>query len=243
MRKTRIFVDQPLQEGTELMLVEEAAHHVFRVLRLRSGQPLILFDGRGGEYDAEISKVDKRYVEVHIHQHREVNNESPLIITLAQGVSRGQKMDFILQKSVELGVNRIVPVMTEYGNVHLDEHRQQKKIDHWHGVIVGACEQCGRNIVPELVAPLSFNEWLEIGSGDTKLVLHPEAGKKLSKLSKPKGELLLLVGTEGGFSGNEIKRACDAGYQIVNIGPRILRTETAALVTISACQTLWGDFA
>jgi len=242
MRKTRIFVDQNLQEGSRLVLAEEAGHHVSRVLRLRSGQPLIMFDGRGGEYDAEISRIDKGSVEVQINQYHCVDNESPLNITLIQGISRGQKMDFILQKAVELGADRIVPVMTEHGNVRLDEHRQQKKIEHWRKVIIGACEQCCRNKIPELVAPLSFDEWLAIDCYATKLVLHPEAGVSLSRLSKPKGEVALLVGPEGGFSDNEIKKACDANYQITNIGPRVLRTETAALAAISACQALWGDF-
>ena len=242
MRKIRIFVDQRLQEGKAIMLADEAAHHVARVLRLRSGHPLILFDGRDGEYDAEISKVDKRSVEVLIKQYREMDKESPLHITLAQGISRGQKMDFILQKAVELGVQRIVPVMTEYGNVHLDEQRQQKRVEHWNGVIIGACEQSGRNKIPELVAPLGFDEWLRLDSGVTKLIMQPEHGKRLAKLSKPAGKLTLLIGPEGGFSDSEIKRSCEAGYQIINIGPRILRTETAALAAISACQMLWGDF-
>lgn len=123
MRKTRIFVDQSLQEGKTLMLADEAAHHVPRVLRLRSGHPIILFNGRGGEYEAEICKVDKRSVEVLINQYRDIDKGSPLHITLAQGISRGQKMDFILQKAVELGVQRIIPVMTEHGNVHLDQQR------------------------------------------------------------------------------------------------------------------------
>jgi 16S rRNA (uracil1498-N3)-methyltransferase len=244
MRKTRIFVDQKLQAEAEFVLADVAAHHISRVLRLRLGHQLILFDGHGGEYDAEISKLDKRHVEVHTHQYLEVENESPLHITLVQGISRGQKMDFILQKAVELGVDRIVPVMTEFGNVRLDEERQQKKIEHWQGVIIGACEQCGRNKIPELVAPLSFDESIDIKNGKDmlKIVLHPGAGESLSKLSKPKGEITLLVGSEGGFSDNEIGKACTGGYQIINIGPRILRTETAALAAISACQVLWGDF-
>ena len=242
MRKTRIFVDQQLQEGKALMLPDEAAHHVARVLRLRTGHALILFDGRGGEYEAEISSVEKRFVEVLINEYREVDKESPIRITLVQGISRGQKMDFILQKAVELGVERIVPVMTEHGNVRLDDQRQQKKIGHWQGVIVGACEQSGRNKIPELVAPIGFDEWLSLDSGVTKLIMNPESGVSLAKLSKPKGSVVVLVGPEGGFSDDEIKKAGAAGYQDINIGPRILRTETAALVAISACQVLWGDF-
>ena len=247
MRKTRIFVDQKLRAGTVVVLADEAAHHISRVLRLRLGNPLILFDGRGGEYDAEISKVNKRNIEVHINQYQEVDNEPQLHITLAQGISRGQKMDFILQKAVELGVDRIIPVMTEYGNVRLDEERQQKKIKHWNGVIISACEQCGRNKIPEIVAPLSFDECLGIDAGTdrgmTKIVLHPGTGGRLSKLAKAEGGIMLLVGPEGGFSDDEIEKACAADYQIINIGPRILRTETAALAAISACQMLWGDFA
>ena len=247
MRKTRIFVDQKLRAGTVVVLADEAAHHISRVLRLRLGHPLILFDGRGGEYDAEISKVNKRNIEVHINQYQEVDNEPQLHITLAQGISRGQKMDFILQKAVELGVDRIIPVMTEHGNVRLDEERQQKKIKHWNGIIISACEQCGRNKIPELVAPLSFDECLGIDAGAdrgmTKIVLHSRTGGRLSKLAKVEGGIMLLVGPEGGFSDDEIEKACAADYRIINIGPRILRTETAALAAISACQMLWGDFA
>jgi len=185
MRKTRIFVDQLLQEGRALTLADEAAHHVARVLRLRSRHTLILFDGRGGEYDAEISSVDKRCVEVLVKGYREIDKESPLQITLAQGICRGQKIDFILQKAVELGVERIIPVMTEHGNVHLDEQRQQNRTEHWNGVIIGACEQSGRNKIPELVAPLAFDEWLSLDSGVTKLIMQPESGESLAKLSRP----------------------------------------------------------
>ena len=199
MRKNRIFIDQILREGNEMVLAEEAAHHVSRVLRLRPGHPLILFNGRGGEYDAEISKKYKRNVEVHIKQFRDVENESPLNITLAQGISKGQKMDFTLQKAVETGVNRIVPVLTEYGNVQLDVKRIQKKIEHWNKIIIGACVQSARNKLPELVAPLTLDAWLTIDSGMTKIILHPESGGSLSKLSKPKGETTLLIGLKAGF--------------------------------------------
>ena len=185
MRKTRIFVEQKLHVVT--VLAEEASHHILRVLRLRLGDPLVLFDGCGGEYDAEISKLDKRHVEVHINQYRDTDTESTLRLTLIQGISRGQKMDFILQKAVELGVGRIVPVMTEYGNVRLDEKRQQKRIEHWHGIILGACEQCGRNTIPELLAPMSLDEHFAIDAGVdggiTRIVLHPGAGESLSKLA------------------------------------------------------------
>ena len=246
MRKTRIFIDQKLRVGAVVVLADEATHYISHVLRLRLGHPLILFNGLGGEYDAEIFKVNKRSVEVQINQYQDVDKEPPLHIILAQGISRGQKMDFILQKAVELGVNRIIPVMTEYGNVRLDEERQQKKIKHWNGIIIGACEQCGRNKIPELVAPLGFDECLGMDAGTdrgmTKIVLHSGTGGRLSKLAKPGGGIILLVGPEGGFSENEIEKACSADYQIIKIGPRILRTETAALATISACQTLWGDF-
>jgi len=199
MRKNRIFIDQILREGTEHVLAEEAAHHVSRVLRLRPGHPLILFNGRGGEYDAEISKKYKRNVEVHIKQFRDVDNESPLNITLAQGISKGQKMDFTIQKAVEMGVNRIVPVLTEYGNVQLDVKRLQKKIEHWNKIIISPCEQSARNKIPELVAPLTLDAWLTIDSGMTKIILHPESGGSLSKLSKPKGETTLLIGLKAGF--------------------------------------------
>ncbi len=244
MRRTRIFVDRPLRAGAEFVLANAAAHHISRVLRLRPGHPLILFDGHGGEYDAEISRLDKRYVEVHTHRHLEVDRESPLHITLVQGISRGQKMDFILQKAVELGIYRIVLVTTEFGNVRLDKERQQKKIEHWQNVVIGACEQCGRNKIPELVAPSGLDESFETGNRKDmmKVVLHPGIGKSLSELAKPKDGITLMAGPEGGFSDNEIEKARSAGHTVINIGPRILRTETTALAAVSVCQMLWGDF-
>lgn len=247
MRKSRIYIDQRLQTDSDLALAEAASHHVARVLRLRSGHPLILFNGLGGEYDAEIISINKRSVAVRIRKFREVDNESPLAITLIQGISRGQKMDFTLQKAVELGVNRIVPIFTEHGNVRLDESRLRKKTEHWQAIIIGACEQCGRNKIPELVIPVTFDAWLETGevsdNRSTRIVLHPDADKSLSDLAKPTSEIVLLAGPEGGLSENEIKKACAADFERIMMGSRILRTETAALVAISACQTLWGDFA
>ncbi len=249
MRKSRIFVDQTLQVGDELALVESAARHLARVLRLRVGDPLIIFNGQGGEYDAEIFSIDKRSVSVLVGEHRMGNKESPLAITLVQGISRGQKMDFTLQKAVELGVKRIVPILTEHGNVRLDDARSQKKVEHWRAIIIAACEQCGRNLIPELVAPVTFDVWLESGDDSdaenraTKIVLHPDADKSLSALSIAPTEITLLAGPEGGLSENEIKKACAANFERIMLGSRILRTETAALAGISACQTLWGDFA
>ncbi|MGH8119558.1 MAG: 16S rRNA (uracil(1498)-N(3))-methyltransferase [Gammaproteobacteria bacterium] len=241
MRETRIYVDQNLASGAICRLPEEAAHHLATVLRMKTGQSLIMFNGRGGSYRAVISRMEKRNVEVSIGAHEAEECESPLSITLAQAIMRGQHMDYALQKAVELGVQRIVPLLCRHGNVKLDHDQRQHRLDHWTKIIISACEQCGRNRIPQLSATMHLAEWVGMDENDVKLILHPRNGVRLASLHSTDTSLTLLVGPEGGFSDEEVAAADRHGYRAVTLGPRILRAESAALVAISACQTLWGD--
>lgn len=241
MRATRVYVDQHLETGAVCRLPEEAAHHVATVLRMKTGQALILFNGLGGSFRAVISKMEKRNVEVTPGVHQPDECESPLAITLAQAVMRGQHMDYALQKAVELGVQRVVPLLCLQGNVRLDHEQQQRRHEHWLKIIQSACEQCGRNRIPQLLMPLRLVDWVGTDSNDLKLILHPGDGVRIADLRTTCKSLTLLAGPEGGFSDDEIAGAERHGYQSVTLGPRILRAESAALVAISVCQARWGD--
>lgn len=234
-------MDQPLHVDAICLLPDDAAHHIAHVLRMKTGQQIVLFNGHGGQYDAEILRINKRTVEVQVIAHLDEERESHLDITLAQGISRGQHMDYTLQKAVELGVKQIVPVFSEHSSVRLNRDRQEKRYQHWRRIIISACEQCGRNRLPVLTHPKTLADWLDDDNNDLKIILHPVTTSRLSQLDKPRHSLTLLAGPEGGFADNEIILAQQKGYQPVVLGPRILRTETAALVAISACQALWGD--
>ncbi len=242
MREIRIHIDADLSAETELTLPPGPAHHVARVLRLRAGQALTLFNGRGGQYPATIRSISGKTVTVVTGGHEALERESPLAITLVQGISRGRQMDYTLQKAVELGVNRIIPVMSEYSQVKIDDKRLQGKQAHWQGVVAAACEQCGRNQVPAVEAPQPFGHWLEtLSPAMTCLLLDTQGGQRLRAITAPAGNMALVAGPEGGFSPAERQAAQRAGCISVALGPRILRTETAAPAAITACQALWGD--
>jgi len=241
MREPRIYVEQALDCGQTMALQQDASHHVSRVLRMRVGRRLWLFNGRGGNYLAEIVSISRHQVDVTLLEFNDEQQESTLKITLAQGVSRTQHMDYTLQKAVELGVSKIVPVITEFGNVQFDQQREQKKLLHWQLIIISACEQSGRNSVPEILTPMPLSQWLETDNNSLKVLLQPGAGLRLSALQLANSSLSLLSGPEGGFSRAEAEQAVSRGYVSVGLGPRVLRTETAAVAAISVCQTLWGD--
>lgn len=243
MREIRIYVDQPLAANTDITLPDAPAHHVARVLRLKAGESLTLFNGLGGQYAAVIESVEGRRVRVAIHAHTVIDRESPLPITLVQGISRGKRMDYALQKAVELGVNRIVPLLAEHSQVRLDAGRQlEGKLDHWRGIVVAACEQSGRNRLPGIDIPLSLTQWLAAPAGDEmRLLLDPQAARRLRELPRPPAGVCLIAGPEGGFSQDERDAALAAGCTAIGLGPRVLRTETAAVAAITACQALWGD--
>jgi len=243
MRNIRIHVDIPLSIDTELALPAQAAEHVTRVLRQVAGDPLSLFNGDGCEYAASILSVGKREVTVRISSSQALTNESPLKLTLAQGVARGEKMDLIVQKATELGVACIVPLLTERSEVKLDASRAEKRLAHWRAVAASACEQSGRATLPQIVPALPLSAWLAgLGQdGALRLALLPEARHSSRELQFRDAGGLLVVGPEGGLGERDIAALSAAGFQGLRLGPRILRTETAGLAALAALQALHGD--
>lgn len=242
MRNTRIYTSQPLASNTSLKLDEDSARHIVRVLRMHKGDEIILFNGQGGEYTAELTQLDKSSVSLQIGSFRDHNIESSLDIELVQAISRGERMDITIQKAVELGVNKIQPLFTTRCNVKLTGDRLSKKLGHWHKIAISACEQCGRNRVPEVCQPLDFQQWLgRLDPSCHGLILDPDSGKTCKDLPVMQ-KISVLVGPEGGLTEDEISTAAANGFTPVRLGPRVLRTETAALAIISTVQALWGDF-
>ena len=243
MRTTRIYVELELRSGTEVLLPAAASTHLLRVLRLRPGAGLSLFNGRGGEYAAELAEGGRSGARAMVGAHTAIERESPLRITLLQGVARGERMDFIVQKATELGVQRIVPLSCEFSVVRLDEAALRRRVEHWRGVAIAACEQCGRNRVPEVESVLPLEAACAGDSDELKLVLVPQAPATLTMLSQGPRAVVLLIGPEGGLSGREQLLAQRYGFQACRLGPRILRTETAPLAALAALQALAGDLA
>ncbi len=241
MATPRIYLPVSLHPNHCVLLQESALHHI-RVLRLKSGAPLILFNGEGGEYLAVLETVERRQARVRVQTFQSRELESSLQITLIQGISKGERMDYTLQKAVELGVQQIQPLLTARSVVNLNAERQQKRLQHWRGVVIGACEQCGRNRLPSVLAPLTFASWLTICRDQASgLLLDPTATQGLRNLSALSHTINLLIGPEGGLTDAEISQATAAGFVPIRLGPRILRTETAGVAAIAALQTLWGD--
>lgn len=240
---SRLHVEGPLESNTEVVLENEQSHYIHRVLRLRPGDELTVFDGRGGEYPARIAAASKTSITVALGAHVERESESPLAVDLVQGIGRGDRMDVVVQKSTELGIRRITPVITRYSVVRLDAKRGEKRMRHWIGIARSACEQCGRNRVPSIDAPRPFADWLTASRDDGKLrlVLEPTATSTFAACESPPSAVELLVGPEGGFSGTELEAAVAAGFTACAFGPRTLRTETAALAAIAVLQARWGD--
>ncbi len=217
-------------------------HYIVRVLRLKPGAQLVLTDGNGQEYLAELLHAGRGDAQIRILSTRSASAESPLSIELALAVSRGERMDFAMQKSVELGVTSISPLLTERTVVQLDAKRTGARMQHWQQIITSACEQSGRNHLPRLNPPEPLSRWVTNRARVPALIFHPQAEQPLAGLPVPQqGALQLLVGPEGGFSHQELALAQAAGITAVTMGPRILRTETAAICAICAAQTLWGD--
>lgn len=239
---TRIFQAIPLSVGSVIQLDESASHHLARVLRASVNDAVIVFNGQGGEYAGVITRIDKKSVTIAIEKHATREAESPIDIWLAQGISRGEKMDYTIQKAVELGVKKIIPLFTERCNVKLDNERSEKRLLHWQSIIVSACEQSGRNHIPDILQPQSLDAWLETVKADYCFVLSPHTGQKLKTLSVPEqASVVLLIGPEGGLSEREIERARLRNFLALNLGPRILRTETAAVAAITSLQCCFGD--
>jgi 16S rRNA (uracil1498-N3)-methyltransferase len=246
VRTTRIYVDSALHPGQELLLPPGPSAHLLRVLRLRPGAELTLFNARGGEYAARLAGTAARgSARLTIGEHRAIERESQLELTLLQGIARGERMDLIVQKATELGVQRILPVRTEFSVVRLDAGKLQQRLAHWRAVAIAACEQCGRNRLPRLDPPLDLAAaCAAAASGEgLRLLLLPESRDSLAALALGSRSVALLVGPEGGLSEGEERVALQAGFRACRLGPRVLRTETAPLAALAALQALAGDFA
>lgn len=243
MRRPRIHHPGPLASGARVTVTGSAARHLATVLRLRPGDPLILFDGSGGEYQASVTATGRRDLTLAVGEHRAVEVESPLRIVLAQGVSRGERMDYTVQKAVELGVAAIQPLLTERSVPDLRGERGRRRQAHWERVVIAACEQCGRNRIPEVHPPRALGEWLQGYAGPPGLLLDPAAARGIGELPSPAPGAALLIGPEGGLSPAERDLARERGFTAVTMGPRILRTETAAVAALAVLQARFGDLA
>ncbi|HLT14694.1 MAG TPA: 16S rRNA (uracil(1498)-N(3))-methyltransferase [Marinobacter sp.] len=241
MRTPRIYTDSPLQTGSQCELDDNAANHVGRVLRMQPGQTLRLFNGDGQDYHATITEAGKKHVFVDIQSAEANLTESPLNITLGQTLSKGDRMDYAVQKAVEMGVTTLVPLTTERCDVKLKGDREDKRLRHWQQIAISAAEQCGRARVPTILPVMTVQEWLQYSqTSDLRLVLHHRTEQSLNTLSKP-GNIALMIGPEGGLTADEIALAEQNGFLSVALGPRVLRTETAPVAAIALCQWLWGD--
>ncbi len=239
MRLSRFYIAAPLSLGQHA-LPEEQAHYIGRVLRHGVGDAVQLFDGSGQEYLGQLIEVGKKSVRVELTEQLPGQPDSPLRVHLGQGLSRGERMDWAIQKATELGVAEITPIVSERCEVRLKDERADKRLAHWQQVAISACEQCGRSTVPVIHPPQLLVDWLAQVEAELKLVLHPVAEPLVSH-AKP-ASLAFLIGPEGGLNDNEVSQAVAAHFQAARLGPRVLRTETAAAVALSVAQQLWGDF-
>ena len=241
MRVSRLFVDTPLNTGQTLTLKDDAEHYLRNVLRLKAEQSIILFNGLGGEYLCQLSEVSRKNVRLQIEKFIDRNVESPLNVRLGLGISRGDRMDWSVQKAVELGVNQLTPLVTERCVIKLDDDKKQQRLQHWQGIAQHATEQCGRTTLPEISDIQTLYDWTLQQTG-LKVFLDPYAKHALTDLKPESAQVTLLSGPEGGFSDHERQIAQSHGFIPIRLGARILRTETAVLAALTAVQTLWGDF-
>jgi 16S rRNA (uracil1498-N3)-methyltransferase len=241
---TRLFVSGPLINGAEIELDGDRARYLGKVLRARAGDRLRIFNGDGPEWPATIQSLGKNRVILKLGDGFDAGTESALKTHLVQGISRGERMDFVIQKATELGVKRITPVLTEYGVVKLNGDRAEKRRDHWQKIAASACEQSGRTRVPLIDSPLPLKSWFgsKTDKVDAELILAPNAQMPLTHIAAPATKVCILIGPEGGFSDIEYDDANAAGFTAVSLGPRVLRTESAALAALAVMQSTWGDF-
>lgn len=243
MRQIRLYAAVHLADVSELTLPADVARHAVRVLRLAAGQPLTLFNGDGCDYDGHIDRVDGNTVGVRLHERRELTNESSWPLTLVQCLAKGDKMDLVVQKATELGVTRIVPVLSERSEVRLDAARADKRHKHWQGIVASACEQCGRARLPVIETPQPLARWLESLRPDKtlRLTLTPGAQQRMRDLSIPDDGVMIVIGPEGGLGERDLSALTSTGFIGLTLGPRILRTETAGMAALGAIQACHGD--
>ena len=241
MRNPRIYAPITLESYQPVDLPESAANHVGRVLRMKASDPLILFNGEGGCWQARVNEVTKKRVQVVPLEHMPVEKESNLKISLGQTLSRGERMDYAIQKAVECGVTDITPLFTERCEVKLNSERAEKRVRSWQQMIISACEQCGRNFVPTIHPPMALSDWLTSRETELNFVLHHRTEKALEGYEQPQS-VSLLIGPEGGLTADEIAQAEEKSFHPLALGPRVLRTETAPVAAISLMQYLWGDW-
>ncbi|WP_286236691.1 16S rRNA (uracil(1498)-N(3))-methyltransferase [Neptuniibacter halophilus] len=240
MRIPRFYEDQPLQAGTEIELSDAVVQHVSRALRMQSGDLLTLFNGDGCEYRARLSRVEKRNAYAHIEEQVTRSSESPLRVSIGQTLSRGERMDYAVQKSTEMGVAAITPLFSERCEVKLPKERQPKRVSHWQQIAISACEQSGRQIPPLIHTPETLETWLQAQDAELKLVLHHHSEQPLAQMDAPTS-VALLIGPEGGLSEAEVELAISHGFRPLTLGPRVMRTETAPVAALSILNYLWGD--
>jgi len=242
MRQPRIYTDHPLEPGREVRLDSASSRYLLKVLRLRPGASLLLFNGDEREFQGRVEAIAENRVNARIETLNRCETATRLQLNLLIGVSKGERMDFAIRKAVELGVTGITPLFTSRSVVRLQGERLQRRISHWQGVVVSACEQCGRCRLPKLHAPDSLQDAVQSAASDLRLVLHHRGESGLDQLKPPEECIDLLVGPEGGLEAEEIVQARQQGFVPLRLGPRIMRTETAPLAALAAIQTLWGDF-
>ncbi|TYL49190.1 16S rRNA (uracil(1498)-N(3))-methyltransferase [Marinomonas sp. IMCC 4694] len=247
MRIPRIFIDTALTENTTLALPDASFQHVCKVLRLKADHPLRVFNsrefnGKGGQFNATLCEVEKRSACIRLHDFEPLENESPIKVIIGQTLSRGERMDYAIQKSVEAGVYAIQPLFSERCEVKLQDSRAEKRLQHWQQVAISAAEQCGRGYVPIVHSPIDLTDWVQKCNNMLKLTLHHHSARPIRQCEKPDNNTVaLLIGPEGGLTEKEVQLAEKSGFNAITLGPRVLRTETAPLVALSVINTLWGD--
>ncbi len=241
MHTPRLYYPHRLEKGRPVILDARTSHRVLTVLRLTPGDTVILFDGETGEFIGRLSGIQNKQAQIQIDEHRPCQTESPVFIELGQGISRGEKMDFVIQKSVELGVHAITPLFTERCGVKLTGPRLESRIAHWQGIIISACEQSGRCKIPTLSTPMSLNDWLETPRSGQSFVCDPQAETRIRNFAEKAQQISVLLGPEGGLSDNEILLAKNRGFVGLSLGPRTLRTETATISALTLLQSNFGD--
>lgn len=241
MRIPRVYTSQPLTTGASIALEAAVSRYLMQSLRKAEGSHIEVFNGDGSQYSAIIVASGKSTVTIQIESEAQISRESPLSIHIGLAISKGDRMDYGIRKIVELGGNEITPLITQRCEVRLSKERLEKRMKHWRGIVISACEQCGRNRVPKMNEPLSLDQWSSRVEATAKLILQPGGSTSLADRPTPES-VALAVGPEGGFETQEVELAQEAGFERVVLGPRILRTETAPLAAISVLQYLWGDF-